>query len=110
MKTRRHRLGGALLLHCCFAWSDEPYRGIAFGEQVAPTIHRLASSGVGTEPIAAAANRLLAGLSEPERSRLSFAIDSKQWRIWSNFHRSAGRVGLRLGDLMRPGAGGSSIC
>lgn len=77
----------------------EPYRGIAYDERVDPSLHKRKSTGVSTRAIAEATTHLLDGLSAPQRQQASFAVDSEQWRVWSNFHRSSGRLGLRLGDL-----------
>jgi len=70
---------------------------------LALTTHAFAQTprpaAVDTRPIVEAARSLLDSLDATQRRTLVYPIDSKEWRVWSNFHRSRSRVGLRLGDL-----------
>ncbi|HGM5798391.1 TPA: DUF3500 domain-containing protein [Pseudomonas aeruginosa] len=66
-------------------------------DSASPEMQRI--TGVNTVPIAAAARDLLADLTPEQQVELLQVVDSPQWHVWSNFHRSSNRLGLRLGNL-----------
>jgi hypothetical protein len=59
----------------------------------------LESTGVSTKPIAEAAQAFLAALSQEQRDRTTFPMDSIEWRTWINVHMNWFRHGVMLEDL-----------
>lgn len=59
-------------------------------------LHR---TGVSVTPLVKAADAFIAALSPAERETASFAIDSNEWRTWSNIHPYLMRHGISLRDL-----------
>jgi hypothetical protein len=76
----------------------EPFRGITAGGALEPGLFPLRASGVSTAPVVAAARAFLASLTPGQRRRAAFAMDSDEWRRWSNIHRYA-RQGVGFGEL-----------
>lgn len=62
----------------------EPYKGITTNGVIEPNLFRIRSTGVSTTPVKTAAEKFLAGLTEPQRRKAMFAIDDPEWRKWMN--------------------------
>jgi Protein of unknown function (DUF3500) len=77
----------------------EEFRGITADGTVQPGLFPVRSTGLSLAPMVRAAHDFLATLDAPQRRRVSFAIDSKQWRSWSNVHPFLMRDGLGLYEL-----------
>ena len=85
-------------------WGDllaEPFRGITADGAVRDGLFELADEGFDPGPAVAAAQALLAGLSDAERSALEQPLDSDHWREWYNPEWLVNTHGLRL-DRVRP--------
>jgi hypothetical protein len=61
-----------------------PYKGITTGGTVAGGLFHIRQTGVSTKPIRAAAEALLAALTETQRTQTLFPIDDREWRLWIN--------------------------
>lgn len=81
------------------ALAEEPYRGITTDGQLQTGLFRLADEGAPVAAMTAAAQTLLARLSDPEREKLCCRIDGPQWRHWSNPEFMIRPGGLRLEEL-----------
>ena len=62
----------------------EPFKGITTNGVVEANLFKVRSTGVSTKPVQTAAERLLAGLTEPQRQKTRFAVDDPEWRKWMN--------------------------
>jgi hypothetical protein len=79
----------------------EPFRGITAEGKVQPGLFTLRSTGVSTEPVRAAANALLAGLSDEQRKKTVFPVDDPEWRKWMNQHFYV-RQGVSFQEMSEP--------
>jgi Protein of unknown function (DUF3500) len=77
----------------------ESFRGVTTDGQVAPELFRLGSEGASTRPMLDAVRSFRATLSPSQQQRVSFNIDDRGWRAWSNIHRNIMRHGLCLPEL-----------
>lgn len=66
---------------------SEPFRGVTADGEVQPGLFRVASTGVSTAPVKAAAEAFLAGLSAAQRQGTLFPVNDDEWRKWANVHR-----------------------
>ncbi len=64
----------------------EPFKGITTDGKVIPNLFPIRSTGVSTEPVQKAAKDLIAGLTEEQRKKILFPVDSDEWRKWMNPH------------------------
>jgi len=62
----------------------EPFVGIRTSEGLAPDLFPLASTGVSTQPIVAAAQSFLASLDPAQLISTQFSVDDLEWRRWFN--------------------------
>jgi hypothetical protein len=76
----------------------DPYRGVVFGGEMMRGLFPLRSTGVFTEPVHAAAEAFLAGLTPEQRSRTRFGMDDPEWRKWMNQHFYL-RQGVGFGEM-----------
>jgi hypothetical protein len=77
----------------------EGFQGVTTDGQVAPELFRLGSEGASTRLMLDAVRSFLATLSRSQQQRVSFDIDDRAWRAWSNIHRNIMRHGLCLQEL-----------
>jgi pimeloyl-ACP methyl ester carboxylesterase len=77
----------------------EDFKGITVDGDVQADLFKIASTGVSTQPMIEAAKAFLATLSAGEREKVSFEIDSVEWRKWSNAHPFLFRHGTCLHHL-----------
>jgi hypothetical protein len=85
-----------------------PFRGITSNYEVMPGLFEIKPSGVSTEPVRNAAEKLIATLSSVQLARTIFPVDDVQWRKWMNQHFYA-RQGIsfaEMNDLQRDAAFG----
>jgi hypothetical protein len=62
----------------------EPFKGVTTGGAIEPNLFKVRSTGVSTKPVKDAAERFLAGLTEPQRRKAMFAVEDAEWRKWMN--------------------------
>ncbi|VXB82694.1 conserved hypothetical protein [Arthrobacter sp. 9AX] len=81
----------------------QPFRGITNDGVVRPGLFPLAPARAGEEAptaeMAAAARKLLEGLSLEQASRLGYAVDAPEWQSWANPEFMQHDTGLRLDEL-----------
>jgi hypothetical protein len=78
----------------------EPFKGIIAGGSVAPGLFPLKKTGVSTRQITDAARAFVDSLSEPQRERALFPLESDAWRRWSNIHPFLMRHGVSLDEMI----------
>ena len=111
MRPRQRRVGAAgqldsalperlkeLLIHGKAA-AAESFTGLTADGTSRRGLFPLHRTGVSVAPVAAAAEQFLAALTPAERDTAIFAIDSDQWRTWSNIHPYLMRHGVSLRGL-----------
>src|SRR5262249_19661278 len=77
----------------------EPFRGITTGGPAAPGLFPIKKTGVSTRQITDATRAFVDSLSEPQRERVLFPLESDVWRRWSNIHPFLMRHGLSLDEM-----------
>jgi len=77
----------------------EPFKGLTTDGNAIPGLYSIHKTGVSTQPLVDAAEAYLAALSSAQRERACFAVDSDEWRKWSNIHPWLMRHGQGLVDL-----------
>lgn len=63
---------------------SQPYQGVQTSKGKQENLFKIEKTGVSTSNMVLAAQGLLNSLSNTQREKVSFAIDSDQWRRWSN--------------------------
>jgi uncharacterized protein DUF3500 len=76
-----------------------PFKGITTDGNVIPSLYAMQQTGISVQPIIDAADAFLASLTLNERATANFAVDSVEWRNWSNIHPYLCRHGVCLDDL-----------
>ena len=76
----------------------EEFQGITTNGQILPNLYSLESTGISTEPMRRAADSLIAALSNQQRAKALFRVDSNEWRNWSNIHRYP-RLGVSVQEM-----------
>ena len=64
----------------------EPYKGITANGTPEPGLFPIKSTGVSTEPVRKAAEKLLSVLTPEQKAKTKFPIDDNEWRKWMNQH------------------------
>jgi pimeloyl-ACP methyl ester carboxylesterase len=77
----------------------EEFKGVTIDGDVQAGLFEIASTGSSTRSMVEAAKAFLSTLSAGEREKVSFDIDSVEWRKWSNAHPFLFRHGLCLHHL-----------
>ena len=62
----------------------QPFKGITANGEIERGLFAIRSTGVSTAPVRAAAEALLAGLTNVQRAKTTFAADDVEWRRWMN--------------------------
>lgn len=65
----------------------EPFKGVTADGTVRSGLFPIRATGVSTRPVATAATRFLAGLTDEQRARTAYPVDDSEWRKWNNIHR-----------------------
>ena len=82
---------------------SEPYVGIATSKGITPGLFPIKSTGVSTEPVRQAAEKLLATLTRAQVFKTLFAVDDVEWRKWSNVDNGIYvRQGISLEEMTAP--------
>ncbi|KAK8138077.1 hypothetical protein PG984_001457 [Apiospora sp. TS-2023a] len=77
----------------------EPFRGVTNDGHVRPGLFEPRDEGVPVADIVQAANKVLGQLTDDQRQKTQFHIDSPQWRTWSNPEFLLSDKGVRLDQL-----------
>jgi hypothetical protein len=65
----------------------EAFKGVTADGTVRGGLFPIRATGVSTQPVANAATRFLAGLTDEQRRRTAYPVDDSEWRKWNNIHR-----------------------
>jgi hypothetical protein len=76
----------------------QPFVGLTTDGTPVQGLFPLGATGVSTEPVRLAAERLIASLDAAHRDVLLFPVDDSEWRNWANVHRFP-RQGAPLADM-----------
>ncbi len=60
-----------------------PFQGVTTNGTIQPGLYAIKSTGVSTEPVRAAAERLLGVLTREQRDKSTFTVDDEEWRKWT---------------------------
>ena len=77
----------------------EPFKGNTTDGSAIPGLFPLRATGVSTQPIREAAEAYIGSLNTQQRARALFPVDAKEWRMWSNIHRTIMRHGIPLCEM-----------
>ncbi len=64
----------------------EPFKGVTTDGKIVSGLFKIVHTGVTTEPVRKAAEKYLAGLSDEQRKKTLFPVDSAEWMTWDNRH------------------------
>jgi hypothetical protein len=77
----------------------EPFRGITTAGSVIPDLYGSRPEGAPTPAMIEAVNALLALMSLEQKTKMTFPVDSNQWRHWQNTELYVEDYGLRLDEV-----------
>jgi len=80
----------------------EPFKGNTTDGAVVPGLFPIHATGVSTQTIREAAEAYLGSLGAAQRARAQFPVEAKEWRMWSNIHRTIMRHGIPLCEMSDP--------
>ncbi|UZP39384.1 hypothetical protein NXS19_007200 [Fusarium pseudograminearum] len=78
---------------------NEPYQGVTSDGVVKDGLFELQDEGIPIESIVEAANSLCSSLSEEQKNKTFYHIDSPEWRSWSNPEFLLSDKGIRLDEV-----------
>jgi hypothetical protein len=81
------------------AAAAEPFKGITVDGTVIPGLYAVQKTGVSTQSIREAAQDFLGSLTPAQREKTLFAVDTIEWRKWSNIHPTLLRHGTPLFEM-----------
>jgi hypothetical protein len=95
------RIGGGPpnYLENALAAAAQPLKGIITGGQPIPGLFPIEKTGVSTESLSDAARAFIESLSGEQRAKTLFPIDTREWRKWSNIHRTIMRHGMPFFEM-----------
>jgi hypothetical protein len=76
----------------------QPFVGLTTNGTPQNGLFRIGPTGVTTEPVRVAAERLIASLDATQRAALLYPVDDSEWRNWANVHRFP-RQGVSLATM-----------
>jgi uncharacterized protein DUF3500 len=77
----------------------EPFKGLTLDGTLLPDLFPVQKTGIATTPITDAARAFLTSLSDGQRARAVFPLESDAWRRWSNIHPFLMRHGVSLDEM-----------
>ncbi|KAL2866672.1 uncharacterized protein BJX67DRAFT_388438 [Aspergillus lucknowensis] len=90
-------------LHALYThWRElfqEPFKGVTTDGTIRPNLFELQDEQIPITEIVNAATHLLSLLTPPQKSTLTYHIDSPEWRTWSNPEFLLSNKGLRLDEV-----------
>ncbi len=95
-----HTKGGSPnYLEKSLAAAAEPFKGITANGTVIAGLFGIKKTGVSTQAMRQAAEAFLESLTAEQRARTLFAVDTDEWRKWSNIHPTLMRHGMPLFEM-----------
>ncbi|KAI9736246.1 MAG: hypothetical protein M1834_001132 [Cirrosporium novae-zelandiae] len=77
----------------------EPYNGITTNGQVMPNLYPIQDEHLPISSIVASVEAVFSLCSSPQKEKLQFPADAKEWRAWSNPEILINPLGLRLEEV-----------
>ncbi|MBM2804087.1 MAG: hypothetical protein HW419_1980 [Deltaproteobacteria bacterium] len=77
----------------------EPFKGNTADSAVISGPFPIRATGFSTQTIREAAKAYLGALNAAQRTRALFPVDAKEWRMWSNIHRTIMRHGIPFCEM-----------
>ena len=78
---------------------DEPFKGNTTDGAIVPGLFPIKATGISTQTIREAVEAYLGSLNAEQRARALFPIDAREWRMWSNIHRTIMRHGIAFCEM-----------
>ncbi|KAH4046034.1 hypothetical protein HBI56_175340 [Parastagonospora nodorum] len=78
---------------------EEPYKGVTNDGKVREGLYQARDEGFDIGNVVQKAEHLLGGLSEDQRNKVSYQINAREWRAWSNPEFLLRPFGLRLEEV-----------
>jgi hypothetical protein len=75
---------------------EEPYKGVTDNGKVREGLYQTRDEGFNIGGVAKKAEHLLGELSEEQKTKVGYAINAREWRVWSNPEFLLRPFGLRL--------------
>jgi hypothetical protein len=75
---------------------EEPYRGVTNDGTIKDGLYKAGDEEFDIEDVVKKAEQLLGGLSEEQKNKVSYKINAREWRAWSNPEFLLRPFGLRL--------------
>ncbi|KAK7202444.1 hypothetical protein BZA70DRAFT_285795 [Myxozyma melibiosi] len=88
----------ALYMHWLKLYSDS-FKGVTSDGKVEPGLYQLQDDEIPIDKIVATANTLLGLLSDDQKKKMLYHVDSPEWRTWSNPEFLLSDKGIRLDEL-----------
>jgi hypothetical protein len=76
----------------------EKFKGVTTDGNVMPGLYSIKRTGVSTKPIKEAAGAFVNSLTEQQKARTLYPVESNEWRNWSNIHRYP-REGVSFAEM-----------
>jgi hypothetical protein len=89
---------------------EEPYKGVTNGGNVRQGLFEARDEGVSSEGAVRKAEELLSGLEGDQKKKISYPINAKEWRAWSNPEFLLRPFGLRLEEGMMTTSQSQILC
>ncbi|KAF1812561.1 hypothetical protein P152DRAFT_435813 [Eremomyces bilateralis CBS 781.70] len=78
---------------------EEPYKGLTSDGNLVPNLYEYEDQGVQSETIVTAAEQALTLCTPAESKALTYPVNARQWRSWSNPEIYISKYGLRLDEV-----------
>ena len=78
---------------------DEPFMGNTTDGAIVPGLFPIRATGISTQTIREAAEAYLGSLNAEQQARTLFPVDAREWRMWSNIHRTIMRHGIAFCEM-----------
>jgi hypothetical protein len=89
---------------------EEPYKGVTNDGNVRQGLFEARDEGTSSEGAVRQAEELLSGLDDEQKEKISYPVNAKEWRAWSNPEFLLRPFGLRLEEGMMVISQTSNVC
>lgn len=84
------------------AWAqllEEPYKGVTTDGNIIPDLFPVQDEGIPVEKIVDSVEKVLKQLTPEQRTKVTYPLNAKEWRAWSNPEFLLRPFGVRLEDI-----------
>lgn len=82
----------------------QPFKGLTSDGKIIPDLYQIQDEGVDVEKIVKAVENALSNLSSVEKKKVSYPLNAREWRAWSNPEFLFRPFGVRLEDISEDAA------